>query len=131
MVEAPAGSGDDSPISQEEFRSLAEMIGLDMPEVLADLIETYVSESHGLVENLVSAHQANDRNAMVRPAHSLKSSSASIGAMRLSRLCADLEAHLRGAPTSMDVSLQVGTIAEEFTRVVAALEREIEQLLNT
>ncbi len=130
MVEAPAGSGDGSPISQEEFRSLAEMIGLDMPEVLVDLIETYVTESHGLVESLVTAHQSDDRSAMVRPAHSLKSSSASIGAMRLSRLCADLEAHLRGAPSQMDVPRQVGDIAQEFARVTAALKHEIEQLTN-
>jgi len=131
MAEESADVGSGAPISQEEFQSLAEMIGLDMPEVLADLIETYLSESRSLVDSLVAAHQAGDNDAMVRPAHSLKSSSASVGAMRLSGLCADLEAHLRGAPTTMDVDGQVASIDHEFERVTTALEYEKEQLLNT
>ena len=129
MAEESTSGG--APISQEEFQSLAEMIGLDMPEVLVDLIDTYVTESQALVDNLVAAHQVDDNDAMVRPAHSLKSSSASVGALRLSVLCADLEAHLRGAPTEMDVDRQVTLIVNEFGLVTTALGQEKEKLLNS
>ena len=131
MAEESANVGREAPISQEEFQSLAEMIGLDMPEVLADLLETYLTESRSLVDSLLAAHQVGDSDAMMRPVHSLKSSSASVGAMRLSSLCADLEAYLRGAPTEMDVDRQVALIADEFEQVTTALTYEKEQLLNT
>jgi HPt (histidine-containing phosphotransfer) domain-containing protein len=54
----------------------------------------------------------------------LKSSSASIGAMRLSRLCADLESHLRGSLPGLDVHGQVQQIEYEFERVQSALADE-------
>jgi HPt (histidine-containing phosphotransfer) domain-containing protein len=131
MVDETGDTSSESPISQEAFHALAEMIGLDMPEVLADLIETYLTEAGGLVEAMLTAHAAGDRAALVRPAHSLKSSSASIGATRLSRLCADLEAHLRGAPTPLDVPRQVAAIAAEYKVAAVALAQERDHLLNT
>ena len=41
---------------------------------------------------MTDAATAGDSAAIVRPAHTLKSTSASIGAMRLSAICRDIEA---------------------------------------
>lgn len=104
------------------------MVGPEMPEVLVDLVDTYLEESSGLVNAIRVGNAKGDLGSMLRPAHSLKSSSASIGAMKLSRLCADLEAHLRGSLADLDVLRQVQQIEHEFTRVVAALAVEKNKL---
>jgi HPt (histidine-containing phosphotransfer) domain-containing protein len=123
--QSSGASGGEAPaISEPEFRALVEMVGPDAPEVLADLIDTYLDESAGLVRTIVEGAQKEDLASILRPAHSLKSSSASIGAMRLSRLCADLEAHLRGSLPGLDVPRQIEQIEGEFGRVRSALEAE-------
>lgn len=121
----------EGPISADEFASLIEMIGEDAPEVVVDLLDTYLDESMGLIETMATAYAAGDHATMLRPAHSLKSSSASVGAMRLSRLCADMEAYLRGGPVALDVAAQMAAIQAEFALVQDALAMEKEQLLNT
>jgi HPt (histidine-containing phosphotransfer) domain-containing protein len=58
---------------------------------IADLIETYIAEGATNVDGMVAAAAAGDPAAIVRPAHTLKSSSASVGAMRLSAICREIE----------------------------------------
>jgi HPt (histidine-containing phosphotransfer) domain-containing protein len=111
-------------ISDTEFQALVEMVGADMPEVLVDLLDTYLEESAGLVSAIRDGERGGDLASVLRPAHSLKSSSASIGAMRLSKLCADLEAHLRGSLPGLDVSAQIRQVESEFARVQSALAVE-------
>ena len=127
-----AGSGGESrpAISEAEFQALVEMVGPEMPEVLVDLLDTYLEESAGLVQTIGEGTRAGDLSTVLRPAHSLKSSSASLGAMRLSRLCADLEAHLRGSLPGLDVPAQVQQIESEFARVQLALAEEKAKLSN-
>ena len=60
-------------------------------EFVLDLVATYVEEARANLDGLEAAARANDPAAMVRPAHTLKSSSASIGAMRLASICRDIE----------------------------------------
>ena len=60
-------------------------------EFVRDLVATYIEEALLHLDGLEAAAQANDVAAMVRPAHTLKSSSASIGAMRLASICRDIE----------------------------------------
>jgi HPt (histidine-containing phosphotransfer) domain-containing protein len=113
-----------APISEAEYQALVEMVGPDSPEVMVDLIDTYLDESLGLVRTIQEGASSGNLNSMLRPAHSLKSSSASIGAMRLSKYCADLEAHLRGSLPNLDVGGQVLLIDNEFGRVQASLNEK-------
>ena len=59
---------------------------------IVDLVETYVTEGATNLDGIMAAAAAGDPEAMVRPAHTLKSSSASLGAMRLSAIARGLEA---------------------------------------
>lgn len=129
LFQSSGGTDANSPaISEAEFQSLVEMIGADMPDVVVDLLDTYLEESTGLVEQIVGSIVAKDLPTALRPAHSLKSSSASIGAMRLSKLCADLESHLRGSLPGLDPAVQAALIETEFGRVTVALAVEKEKL---
>jgi HPt (histidine-containing phosphotransfer) domain-containing protein len=131
----PHGSGttgdqaSESPaIWPEDFSALSEMVGLDLPEVLVDLIDTYLDESQRLVAAIAEAAAAGNVAAMLRPSHSLKSSSASVGARQLSALSGDLESYVRGHLPVLDVERQVALIQEELVRVQAALKAEIARL---
>jgi HPt (histidine-containing phosphotransfer) domain-containing protein len=69
----------------------------DDDEFIRDLVATYVSEGETNMTGLLDAAAAHDPEAIVRPAHSLKSTSASIGAMRLSQICRSIEEAGRAA----------------------------------
>jgi HPt (histidine-containing phosphotransfer) domain-containing protein len=58
---------------------------------IAELVETYVGEGETNMAALLAAAAAGDCDAIVRPAHSLKSTSASLGAMRMAAICRGLE----------------------------------------
>lgn len=132
MRKSSESAGDPPPIYEEEFEALAEMIGFDMPEVMVDLLDTYIEESNGLVETIRTLGRTDlGSQALLRAAHSLKSSSASVGAMPLSVLCADLENHLRGIGDELDVEDQIQRIDYEYGRVSTELAARRETLLNT
>ncbi len=60
------------------------------------------------------------RNALRVIAHTLKSSSASVGALELSALCADVEARLRDQRVE-GVEAQLDALAVEARRILAGL----------
>jgi HPt (histidine-containing phosphotransfer) domain-containing protein len=95
----------------------------DDEEFVRDLIETYVEDARSSIEALGDAAAAADAAAVVRPAHTLKSTSASVGAMRLSAICRDIEAAGRdGVVDGLDaaVSLTRETWAETLAAFRAA-----------
>ncbi len=103
------------------FAGLVEMIGPDMPEVVVDIVDTYREESTELLEVVASAAATQDEAVMLRPVHSLKSSSASVGALVLAGMCADLEQYLRGIGSRRDIAKELAAIQAEFQRVDAEL----------
>ena len=77
---------------------LLEMTGGD-PEFLRELITTYLEDGAAQLEAMRDAVARADAEALVRPAHSLKSNSASMGADHLANLCRGLEADARVGPS--------------------------------
>jgi HPt (histidine-containing phosphotransfer) domain-containing protein len=69
--------------------------GEDGPDLLLRVIETFTTSSTKLLSAAREAFATNDPDAVARAAHTLKSSSAQLGAERLSVLCKDLEARVR------------------------------------
>lgn len=59
--------------------------------VLAGLIDNYLSDAASLLQKLQLALASKDLNGLARHAHSLKSTSASMGATRVSALAAEIE----------------------------------------
>jgi CheY-like chemotaxis protein len=97
------------------------------PELLARTINLYLAESPKLIQKLRSAASANDAPEIVRSAHSLKSSSANVGATVLSRYCGDIEASARRADTE-EARKIFSKIEAEHGRVHSALSAEFEHL---
>jgi len=63
--------------------------------LLERVLEAFESSSTRLAAQLVEARERNDTAGIRLVVHTLKSSSASIGALSLARLCAEIETSLR------------------------------------
>jgi len=98
---------------------LSEMTGGD-PEFVRELIDTYLDDAPGQLEALREAVARGVVDDAIRPAHSLKSNSASMGADRLAELCRALEADARAGAVA-DGDGRVARIGAEFQRVRSEL----------
>ncbi|TMI06916.1 MAG: response regulator [Betaproteobacteria bacterium] len=106
-------------------RVLDQLSTLLKPERLARAINFYLVESPKLIQKLKQAASANDAPEIVRSAHSLKSSSANLGASVLSRYCEDIEASARRADAEEACKL-FAKIETEYGCVQTALTAELE-----
>lgn len=92
----------DGPILDEGvLTELTESTGGDIVFV-RELIETYLADTPVQLDAMTAAVEADDAEALVRPAHTLKSSSATVGAMRLSSVARELE--MAGRTGSLEAS---------------------------
>jgi HPt (histidine-containing phosphotransfer) domain-containing protein len=94
-------------------------------EFVGELIDVYLEDSPALIAGMRQALADGNRTEFTRAAHSLKSSSASLGAANLSVLAKELEtlgqeSMLTGAAAKLEqlagVFEQVQTALEEFKR---------------
>jgi HPt (histidine-containing phosphotransfer) domain-containing protein len=88
----------DEAVLRELLESTDDDIGF-----VRELVETYLSDTPAQLEAMTAAVEADDAAALVRPAHTLKSSSATVGAMRLSSVARDLE--MAGRTGALDPSI--------------------------
>ena len=79
----------ESIIDKEQLRNLMSAMG--DKSFLAQLIETYTSESPNLIEIIERAIAQDDTSGLAHGAHTLKSSSKALGMTELSNLCQTLE----------------------------------------
>jgi HPt (histidine-containing phosphotransfer) domain-containing protein len=88
---------------------------------VTDLVETYLADGAGQLEAIGFAVGAGDAAGLVRPAHTLKSASYTVGAMRLGDLARSLEQRGRTGDLS-DAAGDAHAAQQEWTAVVAALQ---------
>jgi HPt (histidine-containing phosphotransfer) domain-containing protein len=98
---------------------LLEITGGDLAFV-DELIDTYLDDAAGQLDDMRTAAAGGDADAMVRPAHSLKSTSANVGALALAELCRALEADGRTGSIS-DATARVEACQLAFDDVRTAL----------
>jgi histidine phosphotransfer protein HptB len=83
----------------------------DDPAFLAELIDTYLADAPGLLMVMRDALAAREGAGLRRAAHTLKSTSATLGAHRLADLCRRLE-HAEGPAETL-----VAQAGDEYLRV--------------
>jgi histidine phosphotransfer protein HptB len=88
--------------------------------LLQRVLRTYTQSLQRMLVQWGEARAAADANALRVIAHTLKSSSASVGALKLSALCADVEARLRD-PQPGSVEAQLDALAAEAQRILSEL----------
>ena len=85
-----------------------------------ELICIYLEDSPKLLGQIQAAIADGDSAALVTPAHTLKSSSANLGALRMSEIAKRMEKSARAGDVAGPAA-ETGTLTAEFTRVQAAL----------
>ena len=78
-----------------------------------------------MLPQLEDAIKIGDHSGIAHVAHTLKSSSASIGALKLSQMCAEIEVMIR-RQTGEDLSTNINAIRPEVERTIASLRLLLE-----
>jgi len=91
--------------------------------VVRKTVAFYLEDAPPLLETIRDAVGRADADALRRAAHSLKSASANLGAVRLMRLCQHLE-HLGDSGSGAAAALAVDAAAE-FDQVRTTLEAAV------
>ena len=111
----------DPPVVDESvLAEVLESTGNDM-DFVRELIETYLADSPAQLEAMAEAVTAEDAASLVRPAHTLKSSSATLGAMRLSAVARELEIAGRSGVLEPSAKGQLETAHAEWESARQAL----------
>ena len=106
-------------LDPEAMARLLEITGGDQAFV-DELVDTFVDDATAQIDALRAAGSAGDVDAVVRPAHSLKSNAVNVGATLLGDLCRSLEADGRAGAVP-DLAARIDAVATEFDEVRAAL----------
>jgi HPt (histidine-containing phosphotransfer) domain-containing protein len=105
-------------IDRATFNELKGLMGADF---LMEILDTYSLETAGLIEQLRAALAAGDPASFGRLAHSIKSSSASLGALAFSQQARELEMMGKVGDLS-GAGRKVEQMAADFLQVKRCLE---------
>ena len=107
-----------SLIDEQTFSDLRDAVGDDF---LPELILAYLEETPMLLRDLQAALAASDISAFTRAAHSIKSSSASLGALEFSAQAKELELIGKSGDLSQ-AGDKVDRLAAKYPELEAALK---------
>lgn len=114
-------------IDKSVLDSLRELQEAGDPDIVAEVGGLFIHHSPEKVEAIMKSAANGDARGLQMAAHSLKSSSAYIGAMRLSAMAKELE--LMGRANALDGAREKAQrLNDEFGQVMSALRIEIEQI---
>lgn len=99
---------------------LRELGGADEPGLLAELIDLFLADAPERIREVESALAAGEIKRVERAAHTLKSSSANIGAKQLSSICKQIEELARNQQSTSIAPLLADT-TRCFVEAEAAL----------
>jgi CheY-like chemotaxis protein/HPt (histidine-containing phosphotransfer) domain-containing protein len=111
---------DDSPIDKSALDRIKAVQQPGMPDLVEKVINLYINDAQSLCRNIHEAVGSGDPQALNKAAHSLKSSSANVGAVKLASLCKELET-LGRANTIGNAHELVNQMDSEYQRVIATL----------
>ncbi len=118
-----------SPIAELDPTALNNIRALqrdDGPDILAKIVNLYLKNAPPLLEKIQEATATGNAQLLRGTAHSLKSSSANVGATKLAELCSELETMGRDK-TLDDAMSTLGILEFEFESVCHALQVELDR----
>ena len=111
-------------LDQSVLASLRELQDEGDPDIVAEVGGLFLKHSPDKVKAILEALETGDAKGLYLAAHSLKSSSAYIGAMRLSALAKDLE--MMGRSGTLEGARNLAKrLQEEFDLATKALQAEM------
>ena len=125
-VEAPLTTSDaaqdqTSPINPAVLEGIRVLDDNGGQGLLGKVLSLYLSDSPKLMEGILSAMERGDGESLGRAAHTLKSSSANVGATDLPELCRKVEEMARAGKIPVSGDPLLGRLKEEYRSVWEAL----------
>jgi HPt (histidine-containing phosphotransfer) domain-containing protein len=119
----PPAAPQPSPIDTDAFAALKALAGDDDPTFLPTLIEQFLQDATSYLDSMSQAAERDEATALERAAHTLKSTSANLGALGMAGLCQQLQALGRTGTTTGAAAL-LDQLSDEFCRVRQCLTHE-------
>ncbi|MGE0487133.1 MAG: response regulator [Gammaproteobacteria bacterium] len=113
----PSGA---SPLDSAALARITALQREGSPDLLGHLIGLFLGNTARLMADVEEGMAAGDNDRVRRAVHTLKSSSANLGANGLSKLCAELESHARDGRAA-EVAKRLDVLHFELDGVIAAL----------
>ena len=124
-------------LDNKTLENLRLSMGQNSEEIVIDLIYTFLNDTTASINNFSDALITYDRSVLQKTAHTLKSTSAILGAKKLSEQCKKLEDALKSqhgmvqqeiSVSNDDIHQQVEDIITEYAKVCKSLNHYIEVL---
>jgi HPt (histidine-containing phosphotransfer) domain-containing protein len=112
-------------IDKDAISRIQAIQGKDNSSLFERVVAQFADTGPSLVAALRAQCDAGDAESVWRTAHSLKSSAATLGAARLSRRCAEIEALAREAGT-----MPVRELLDALDSDLAAAQSELKELIG-
>ena len=117
-------------LDRSVLASLRELQEEGEPDIVAEVGDLFIKHAPNKISAIKKAASDGNAKGLEVAAHSLKSSSSYIGALKLSAFSKELE--FMGRSGALEGSVEKAAMVEtEFERVKAALEAEIENKTDT
>jgi signal transduction histidine kinase/CheY-like chemotaxis protein/HPt (histidine-containing phosphotransfer) domain-containing protein len=107
----------ESVLDVDVVRDLVDVMG----DEFTDLVQVYLEDTPKALAALEQAATRGDNEGLIAPSHSLKSTSANLGALGLSELAKRLEHGARGGTLGTQAPIIVAEIKRNFERVTVEL----------
>jgi signal transduction histidine kinase/CheY-like chemotaxis protein/HPt (histidine-containing phosphotransfer) domain-containing protein len=113
----PQASASSGALDLAAFEQLRELFDGDVN----DVIDSYLSDSTTQIDSMTNAVALQDRDVIGRSAHSMKSSSRSLGAHEVSKLAESIERAARGSGSMEEIKTLIGKLKWAQTLVASQL----------
>jgi len=111
-----------SVLDVEALQRLSDLDPTGANRLLERVFQAFEASALRLLPQMHEAQRAGDHAGVRHVVHTLKSSSASIGAVKLSQLCAEIESMIR-LETHDDLADRIGRMDRETNAVLHALKQ--------
>ncbi|MBL8328443.1 MAG: Hpt domain-containing protein [Rubrivivax sp.] len=115
-----SGSGDPPSLDPVALEQLRLLDPTGAANIVVRVLETYQRSLTRSMQEAQAARAAGDHSTLGRLTHTLRSSSASVGALQFSALCKEIEALVREGRTG-ELESRLDALQDESVRVQAAL----------
>jgi HPt (histidine-containing phosphotransfer) domain-containing protein len=111
-------------LDRKSLRLIRDLQRPGRPDLVKKVVEIYLRDTPTLLESLEAAIEADDPDTVFRVAHSLKSSSAHVGARSLAAVARDIE--MLGRERSLAEARQLlATVGSSYAEVKRELEANV------
>ncbi len=124
-----AGKADTIILNQTTLNNIRSLQREGAPDILQKIVGLYLENSSKIIDELRQAVEKEDAKKIRSTAHSLKSSSANLGADLLAETCKEMES-LGRQDQLQNIKEEFKRLSEQYEATCAALKKEIGQTVS-